>query len=261
MKRIDRKLFTALDIIGQGTSKLQELIDQGADVNAQADKKYEEGDAKRYYDGLARVFAGYTPLMVLAGRDGGHEGKNIAFLIECGADIHVENDAGFTPLVIAAIHGNYDGVEALLKAGAGRKDDALVEACNHAVIMSNKSLVSYDRKLTIEALLREGANLNGFATYDGDTPLTMAIRSHEENSLTSRLTEIVKYLVSLGADPLLPSRHRASTPVEMIRNLPVSLSQVKARDEFADHLQSIGENRRLGKVIDSAEPSSNDLHF
>lgn len=251
MKRLDRNLLTALDVIGQSTSKLQDLIEQGANVNASADKKYEDSDARKYHDKLPRVLAGYTPLMILATHDGGYEAKNMAFLIENGADMDIENDAGFTPLMLAAANGNYDCVEVLLKAGAKRKDDALVEACNHFNIQTNnvRSLLTYDRQLTIEKLLSYGADINAFSSYDGDTPLTMAINSHEENVLSTRLLDIVKYLVDHGADPLLPKKHGSDSPVKLIKALPVPSGQTQKRDELANYLQSCGENMRLHRNI------------
>ena len=42
----------------------------------------------------------------------------LRFLIDNGADVNIVNNSGYTPLICSAIIGDYEGVKALLKAGA-----------------------------------------------------------------------------------------------------------------------------------------------
>ena len=110
-------------------------------------------------------------------------------LIDRGADVNAGDDAGLTPLMVAA---NYEGetylkmVQALIKAGA--KVNAQDELGVTALM---KAAMNHFKPDTVRFLLRSGAEIDS-KTKEGYTALMLACKMAR--------TEIVKFLIGSGAD-------------------------------------------------------------
>ncbi len=62
---------------------------------------------------------GYTPLHVVASHD--TKGSSVKLLAEAGADINAKDNAGYTPLMLAAINNRINSVMMLISLGADAK--------------------------------------------------------------------------------------------------------------------------------------------
>jgi len=123
-------LFSAIQ--KNDVAKVQELLDQGADVNARNHK----GQTTLM---VAVIFGAYATAKILiekgvrvgevetgnrstALHDVAAEtrgtGEMAALLIQAGADVNAKTSGGYTPLIVAAGRGKTDVVRVLLDAGA-----------------------------------------------------------------------------------------------------------------------------------------------
>ena len=91
IKELDKEDWDDVDM-----SKVQDLIERGADVGAKSDE-------------------GHTPLHLAAARNDLELAK---LLIDRGADVNVEDEDGWTPLHLASYKDNIEIVKLLLDAGA-----------------------------------------------------------------------------------------------------------------------------------------------
>lgn len=105
-------------------------------------------------------------------------------LIEKGADVNIMDNNGWTPLMLAAMHNNYELTHLLLKNGAKVNTDGLTAF----MVATN---YSSDLK-TMELLLEYGANVNSVDNY-GQTALMYAVKN-----LCN--FDVVIYLLNNGAD-------------------------------------------------------------
>ena len=128
---------------------------------------------------------GYTPLMI-ASLTGNLEG--VKLLIGAGAKVDVTQKDGQTPLWLAALNGYSDIVAFLAKEGADlnvvdkdKKQTPLMVAADFGYLD------------TVRALLKAGTDVN-FVSPCGQTALSYALIGR------SRSLEVVKKLVSVGAD-------------------------------------------------------------
>jgi ankyrin repeat protein len=222
---------------------VEELITHGADV--QAGSK-----------------SGFTPLM-FAAQQGDADSARI--LLRAGAK---PNDAqpktGLTPLMIASAMANTKAVDVLLDNGA---DPNLADANGytslHRVVRDSDygiNLAAKDEILTIvKSLLKHGANPNARLVQDKDkaaeeikngnvaiegkrtavtvdeiilqgaTPLFLAA---EVNNL-----DVIKTLVSAGADPLIPS-DRGTTPLMMAAGAGTDVQREREPEERATAVET-----------------------
>lgn len=128
-------------------------------------------------------------------------------LIEQGADVHARSKGGFTPLLLAARHGDLDSARILLDAGAN-VDEATPEEGSALVVASG----SGHESLAI-FLLEKGANPNAvdrFGTTALHYAMLKAITPYQDitSSLSylsymfrPNLVELVKALLEQGANP------------------------------------------------------------
>ena len=110
-------------------------------------------------------------------------------LIQKGADVHSADDAGLTPLMVAA---NYEGpeflemVRAMIKAGAkvNQQDEM-------GMTPLMKASMNHFKTDTVRFLISNGADIHA-KTKEGYSALMLACKSAR--------TEIVKFLIQAGAD-------------------------------------------------------------
>lgn len=130
--------------------------------------------------------AGCTPLIVAAKRDKPDAARA---LIECGATVDAVDAKGMTALHHAAKAGRVDTTALLIAQGAdieARNDDG------HTPLM----LAAQNSRLVIvKALIAAGALLDARSGNNGDTALIVAARKGDAESALE--------LLSAGADPLL----------------------------------------------------------
>jgi uncharacterized protein len=202
----------------------QELIAHGADVNArQVTWSWERQVTKEPREKWMPL-GGLTPLL-FAARQGCIECSRV--LLKAGADINATNPNGFSPILLAIINSHYDVAAFLLDQGADPNiaDETGRTPLYAAVDMHtlpdsnlpwpselNNQLTSLD---LIQALLAHGANVNaqlkkqqpyrskvdrGADTMlgTGTAPLLRAAKAGD--------TEVVKVLLSKGADPKLTTK-------------------------------------------------------
>jgi ankyrin repeat protein len=222
---------------------VEELITHGADV--QAGSK-----------------SGFTPLM-FAAQQGDADSARI--LLRAGAKPNdTQPKTGLTPLMIASAMANTKAVDVLLDNGA---DPNLADANGytslHRVVRDSDygiNLAAKDEILTIvKSLLKHGANPNARLVQDKDkaaeeikngnvaiegkrtavtvdeiilqgaTPLFLAA---EVNNL-----DVIKTLVSAGADPLIPS-DRGTTPLMMAAGAGTDVQREREPEERATAVET-----------------------
>ena len=115
--------------------------------------------------------------------------RMVKALIAAGADVNIGDEAGLTPLMVAA---NYEGPDFLemvkLMINAGAKVDVQDETGMTALM---KAAMNHHKPETIRYLVSKGADINA-KTLQGETALMIASR-------TAR-SEVVAYLIEAGAD-------------------------------------------------------------
>ena len=188
----------------------------------------------------ARSASGFTPLL-FAARMGDRD--LVRFFLEQGADINETAEDGATPLVVATVRGHAELAEWLLDRGADPNKDTIGYTALHwaAGTFDTRSTHEYttedgewqalagianrDAKLSlIEDLLARGADVNarvtgrmprfgytlgggsitGGGSYVGATPFFLAATVGD--------TEIMRFLLAYGADPLLETKD-GTTPL------------------------------------------------
>ena len=203
---------------------MQELIAHGADVNARQVVWHWERQVTSEPREKWLPLGGLTPLL-FAARQGCVDCARV--LVQAGADINAADPNNISPMVMALINGHYDFAGFLLDKGAdpniadetGRT--ALYAAVDdHTMPASNRpSPQDYQNKLTsvdiINNLLEHGANVN--AQLVKMQPYRTKLDRGDDTMLTTGTTpllraakagdaEIVKLLLSKGADPKLATR-------------------------------------------------------
>lgn len=117
--------------------------------------------------------------------------------LAAGADIHVENSQGHTPLYTACLHNHIDVAELLISRGS---DTSAITPDVHWLSLMFAALNfpayqyysdSFSRLRLAQLLLSHGANVQA-ATPDGSTALHKAAHSGD--------AELVRHLIEHGAD-------------------------------------------------------------
>ena len=138
---------------------------------------------------------GYTPLMI-ASLTGNIEG--VKLLIEAGAGVDISQKEGQTPLWLAALNGYSDIVSFLAKKGANL--NVMDKDNKQTPLMVAADFGYLD---TVRALLKAGADVNFVSDY-GQTALSYALIGR------SRSLDVLKKIVSAGAD--IHSAPQSSNP-------------------------------------------------
>jgi Ankyrin repeats (many copies)/Ankyrin repeat len=155
----------------------------------------------------------------------------IRFLYENKFNLNTQDAAGKTLAHWAVIMGYTESIQALAKYGANLEiqDNAKVTPLGQAVYIwagggrfgeANEAQVTQAREsrengeAAAKTLIKSGANVNGkFTEYD-HTALFEAARFNRE--------DIVRYLVSVGADPLILDKDGASVETELAEGKAVA---------------------------------------
>src|SRR2546425_1122767 len=135
-------------------------------------------------------------------------------LIRAGANVSAATRAGATPLQLAAINGNADMVEKLIKAGAD-PNAPLTKYGDTLLMMAART----GKPDAIKVLLDNGAQINAAETWGGTTALMWAVsESHPDTA---------KMLIDRGANTnvrskIVPSEGRrgGSTSNSSVTSLP-----------------------------------------
>lgn len=232
------------------TAAVNALLARGADVNAKQISKGQTAlmwaASERHLDMVttllargadptAKTLAGFTPLM-FAAREGAVD--IVRLLLSKGADVNEAAPDGSTPLLIASVRGHVDLAKFLLDNGARADGSAELAGYTplHWASTKSETVITNDypeapgewaalagipsraAKIDlIKTLLAKGANINARVTKDlprygfglfkrnylpGGTPFYLA-------SLVAD-TEVMRLLLSQGADPMMPARDNTS---------------------------------------------------
>lgn len=184
MNKLDREL-TKYSNKGN-INKVKELVERGANVNAQNDY-------------------GYSP-MFYASRQ--NKLNIVKYLVENGAIVDIENRFGETPLMVASVNGNLEVVKYLIQSGANiNKIGAGTTSLGYASRYGHLDVVKY--------LVENGADINLIGMT---TPLMWA--NHNDH------LDVVKYLVEAGADyrPIKDDPNIKSIIKDEINNLKNELT-------------------------------------
>jgi uncharacterized protein len=215
-------------------SRLQEAEQAQVDIPTQEEKPVQE---EENIDGDLYYAAGQGDL------------KKVGDLLDRGADIHVMDEHGITPLMYAAREGHVEVVKLLLQRGAEiNRRDTLMEntALMHAATTGRDS--------AIEALIAGGANIEArdvlgftamtYASIQGHERAASVLLSHGANintksdagltplmqvSFGGRQTRMIPFLLSHGAD----------IAVKDIGNrTALDIAKEKGHDEFVRLLEN-----------------------
>jgi ankyrin repeat protein len=145
-------------------------------------------------------------------------------LIRAGARVAIANQAGATPLQLAAINGNAAILERLIAAGAD-PNAPLSSSGDTALMMAART----GRVDAIERLLDRGANVNAKETWGGTTALMWAV--------AERHPKAVKLLIEHGADVNVRSNFVPSASGRGFEGTaPVTAKPNQPIEEFASGL-------------------------
>jgi len=167
-------------------ANIEVLLDAGADVMARTEILKRVRAPGTLGDIRQQLGAGTTPLHAATNYCHCTPVENIKVLLDAGADIKARNEAGFTPLHMAAWYGTVEHIQAMLAAGAD------VMARNEIGTTPLHRATWFFTPERIQTLLGAGADVMARDAY-GMTPL------HEAASYNSG-TGVIEALLAAGAD-------------------------------------------------------------
>ena len=248
------------------------LLAHGADAGARSDSHLlpvSLGDGNPFEQYFMEPQRGSTPLL-FAARNGRIE--NARLLLDAGADVNEAAPNGQSALVMAAFSGQGKLAAFLLGRGADPNDAAAGYAALHtAVLRGDLELVralsahGADPNARLERGSRQQRNLNYYGlsgALAGATPFWLAAKYAE--------VEIMRFLASAGADPLLMP-HNGITPLMAAAGAGWTTRSSNRRDQgigvdAARLLVSAGERAtregtrlalELGNDVNATDPDGN----
>ena len=165
------------------------LLQNGADINA------------RDHDGNTALICASGPFSRTWETDDGASNtlrtlsgnaEVVRLLVSAGADVNVENDAGYTAWSLAASSG-YDKIAGLLKSSGARPAGRRMDV--NAVFRMALELEQLDMA---RSLLERGADVD-HRNESGSTPLMLAAYNGK--------IEVARMLLDAGADPTVKNQH------------------------------------------------------
>ena len=183
-------------IINDHDQKLKDLLRRGMDPNRKSPNQQ-------------------TPL-ILAARENSWKAFDV-LLASPKIDVNLPNAFNETPLMYTALLGELQRTQQLLSKGATINQSGW-SALHYAAVKGHAKIVSL--------LISKGASVNEHS-LDGDTPLILAVRSGDADT--------VQALIKAGADPLL-SNFKAQNAIET--------AQSEGRRSLASALEKIVESRK-----------------
>ena len=209
---------TALLWCANDLAKVQLLVEQGANVNAQSKQRRtpliiaaaQDGNSQtvkllleKGADIAATDRAQNTALIVAADAN---DTESVRLLIAKGADINAKNGFGDTALMNAATHGNVETIKLLLAKGA----DVNVVDSNEGIRVKNGPIAlggftalhfaaPTGGSAAVKLLLGAGAKVN-VQDVRGMTPLTLAIGTDRPD------VDVIRLLLAKGADKNIKSK-------------------------------------------------------
>lgn len=256
-------------------SRVVELVEQGADVNARTyggSTALMEFVGKGYQnmvkylvehgaDVNAKDNRGRTALMEAARKD---YRNMVKYLVQSGADVNVRDYDGLTALVEAAKYGHLNTVKYLIaqNADVGSKNDALIHVACHKHLDVLKYLVQHGADVDVQ-------NNNGW------TPLMFAANNGFLAALNCGAYHasmaIIKYLVAHGANVNIKN-YQGRTAYDILgeQDYPDIAAYLKRYSELQEQLEIVKEklsksqsskdfNVTLGKVLRDAIDSANPV--
>ncbi len=224
-------------------TKIQELINNGSDVNAENDSgttplhlvaRYnEDPEVIRFLvragaNVNARDYQGNTPVFLALYNT---NPEIITTLVQVGANLDMRNDLGATPLLVAVLNiKNIKILTALIKAGANVHAQHQGMTCIHSAVVATQILV--EPEIIIE-LIRAGVDVNKVDTNEM-IPLHYAVMSDDDGKITRILLQAgsnVSAKGSIGATPLHAS---VSSNPEKVTALIRAGAVVNTQDDYGD---------------------------
>jgi ankyrin repeat protein len=183
-------------IINDHDQQLRDLLRKGMDPNRKSPNQQ-------------------TPL-TLAARENSWKAFDV-LLASPKIDVNLPNAYNETPLMYTALVGDLPRTQQVLSKGA-KVNQPGWSALHYAAIKGHSKIVSL--------LISKGASVNEHS-LDGDTPLILAVRSGDADT--------VQALIKAGADPLL-SNFKAQNAIETARS--------EGRRSLATALEKVAESRK-----------------
>ena len=281
---------------------LSQLLSHGADVDARESWREQtalmwatvEGNTQAAQaliaggaDVHARSTGGFTPLLFAVRHN---QQDALRALVAAGADVDDQLPSGLSALSLATLNAHYDLGVWLLEQGADPNADDQGWTALHQLVWARRPNLGFNNPAPIptglvsdlefvEALVTHGANLDALETKEprgadgsgtggyrnvlnrvGATPFLLAAKAAD--------TELMRLLVRLGADPLLPNEDgttalmvAAGVGIWAVGESPgtneEALEAVKLMLELGDVATTVdanGDTALHGAVIRGSEP-------
>ncbi|MBI4852851.1 MAG: ankyrin repeat domain-containing protein [Acidobacteria bacterium] len=164
---------------------------------------------------------GWTPLMEAVSQN---DLDTTSLLIDYGADVNASNSIGWTPLMQASRNGNLDIVELLLNKNA---DVNKLNKMEQPALMLS---VEYGHPFITKALLEKNASIN-LIDYRDLTPLSIVAKAGDSytSSLLIKKGADVNYQTPLGVTPLMIAT--INNNLEIVRQLLQAGAKTTIKDK------------------------------
>jgi hypothetical protein len=173
--------------------------------------------------------------------DGAREGQvaELSRLLSGGVPANVADTNGFTPLMLAVVHGQLPAARALIDGGAQ------VNARNRGGITPVMLAVINERAAALQLLLERGADVNA-QSGTGWSALTFAAWKGDAT--------LVRMLLNHGANPAAVDKQRW-TPLDYAVSKPRSSSNPAEGTEAGSSVPANPDDGKHPEVTPSPEPS------